>query len=671
MRALKHGALLALLLIVASACEKEVSGFLSCGQDVCGPRQECVSTEAGAACACKEGYVGDACDLCDYGYRRTLERECELIVIDCVDNPEVCGDYGQCTSSDDGDFCSCEAPYQGRLCEICVDGYQDNDLNGSCEPRCSTAGLTCQEPTRCSDASGTPECVCPTGYVGEQCQQCALGYRDEGGDCVLTCEAADLDCGPREVCDDSDSTPRCVCMEGYAGATCANCAPDYHLDPATGACFPSCDLAEFDCGVHGECGEALGFAACQCDLGYAGELCDRCATGYEISADDTCTFAAPATHTLLADVALFGQSQLALLDPVSGDVLPVGEQAYGGLTDGPAPGTSFAFAGEVVSLLDLPTGETTEVVSNVSAQPALAFDAPRQLLYAIGGSASQPLLWIDPGAGSVAPQGDTSLNGVLDLAYDVVNDQILVLGQGLWSVNPTTAEVTPLPDPPPATRGIAFAADGTLYALSATDLAPDEARLDACRRSAAGLGLLGYGEAPGTVVEPIADDATLALDSLGASDVEVIAYLGRGTSAEQRTVTITTDNADAVLCLDIREPTTVVVPSASSFRALVAYTVASDVDIDVNLDFAPGAPPSIHLGAIQPSFFYPTNPAVREYTPLEWQELRLPIDPRFDAPGPGVLHVLDAAFVSTSMMPLMGDARPMGTLTAWTPAPPP
>jgi hypothetical protein len=531
MKAVKHGALIALLLVAPSACEKEVSGFLSCGEEVCGPLQQCVATESGAACACKEGYVGEACDLCDYGYRRTLERECELIIIDCADNPSVCGDHGLCTSSADGDFCSCDSVYEGRLCENCVDGYQDNDLDGSCEPRCTTAALDCQQPTRCSDVSGTPECVCPTGYVGGQCQQCALGYRYEAGDCVLTCEAADLECGPREICDDSGPSPRCICMEGYAGAACDGCATDYRLDPATGACFPGCNLAEFECGAHGECSEDLGFAACQCDPGYAGELCDRCAVGYDLAGDATCSFLAPATHTLLADVALFGQSQLVALDPVSGDVLQVGEQQFGGLADGPAPGTSFAFADDVVSLLDLPAGDRSVVVSNVSAQPALAFDAPRQLLYAIGGGASQPLLWIDPIAGSVAHQGDTGLNGVLDLAYDVVNDQLLALGQGLWAVNPTTAEVTPLPDPPPATRGIALAADGTLYALSATDLSADEARLDACRRSAAGLGLLGYELAAGSVVEPLPDDATLALDSLGASDVEVVAYLGRGTSA--------------------------------------------------------------------------------------------------------------------------------------------
>ncbi|HVJ18915.1 MAG TPA: hypothetical protein VM686_26020 [Polyangiaceae bacterium] len=669
MRALRCAVLLGSLLAVASACDSETSGFLSCGQEVCGPRQECVTVEQGVGCACLPGYLGEACDVCEFGYRRTLEGECELIVIDCDDNPGVCGDHAECVSDEQEDFCACDLAYEGRLCESCVEGYQDNDLDGSCEPRCSQAGLDCEAPTRCSDASGTPECVCPTGYVGESCEQCAVGYRDYEGDCVLSCEAADLECGPREVCDDSGAAPRCVCLEGYSGPACDGCATGYHLDQPTGACLPGCELAELDCGAHGECSEALGFAACSCDLGHAGEQCERCATGYTLETDDTCRFAPAATHTLLADVSIDGHSQLVALDPVSGETVVVGEQHVGGLAGGTEFGTTYALATQTVSLLDLPTGTQTDVAMNVAASPALAFDAARERLYAIGSSAPHSLLFIDPAAGSVAPQSDTGLAGVMDLAYDTLNDRLLVLGEGLSAVDLVTAEVTALPDPPPATRGIAFAADGTLYALAATDLTPEESRIEACRQTAAGLGLLGYAAAAGSVLEPAPDDASLALDSLQAADVEVVAYLGRGLNAEERTVTITSDNADAVLCLELREPTTIVVQEASRFRALIAYTTQSDIEIDVDDAFSAGASPTIHLGAIAPSFLYANPAAIREYTPEEWQALRLPIDPRFNAPGPGVLHVLDTTFASTSSVPLSAGVRPFGTLTAWSPAP--
>jgi hypothetical protein len=173
------------------------------------------------------------------------------------------------------------------------------------------------------------------------------------------------------------------------------------------------------------------------------------------------------------------------------------------------------------------------------------------------------------------------------------------------------------------------------------------------------------------VLEPAADDASLALDSLQASDVEVVAYLGRGLNteqAEQRTVTVTSDNPDAVLCLEIREPTTIVVQEASRFRALVAYTVQSEVEVDVDVDFVVEAP-SIHLGSLAETFTYANVGAIRQYTPEEWKELRLPIDPRFHAPGPGVLHVLDATFASTSTVTLAAGVRPFGTLTAWSPVP--
>jgi hypothetical protein len=667
MRRFEHVALLAWLAALPSGCDKEVSGFLSCGDEICGPRQECVASDDGAACVCLPGYLGEICDICAFGHRRTLEGECELIPIDCDENPSICGDHGQCTSDAQGDFCSCGPVYVGRLCEGCIEGYQDNDGDATCEPTCARSEVSCESPTRCSDASGTPQCVCPTGYVGETCEQCALGYRDDEGSCVLTCDAAGLTCGAREVCDDSGFEPQCVCSEGYSGPACDGCDSDYVLDQATGACLPSCEIADLDCGEHGQCSESTGFASCECDLAYAGQQCERCAEGYELE-PDVCRFTPPATHTLLADVAIFGQSQLVALDPASGDAIAVGEQALGGLAGGPALGSAYAFSEQGVSLLQLLEGERTLLVPNLTAYPALAFDTSRDSLYAIASSAPFSLLVLDADGGTTVPQGDTGLGLVLDLAYDALNDRVLALGQGLSAVDPSTAAVTLLPDPPPATRGIAYAADGTLYALAATDLTPEEARIDACRRSAAGLGLLGYDAAPGSVIEPDPEDATLALDTLQASEAEVVAYFGRAVAGDQRTVTITSDNADAVLCLEIREPTTIDVGEAAVFRALIAFTVQSAVTVDVDDAFIAGAAPAIHLGGIAPTFLAADSPWIREYEPEDWELLRLAVDPRFYAPGPGVLHTLDTTFASTSMVPLPSGMRPFGTLTAWTPS---
>jgi hypothetical protein len=155
-----------------------------------------------------------------------------------------------------------------------------------------------------------------------------------------------------------------------------------------------------------------------------------------------------------------------------------------------------------------------------------------------------------------------------------------------------------------------------------------------------------------------------------ANRAQLPTYLGRGLEGDLRTVSITSDNADAVLCLEVREPTSVDVLGAASFAALVLFTAQADVEIDVDDDFDVADGGVIHLGTIAGTFTYPEQDFVYAYTNAAWQALRLPIDPRFDAPGPGVLHVLDAAFISVSSVALPEHVRPSGTLTSWTPVSP-
>jgi hypothetical protein len=649
------------------ACEDEPSGFLSCGAEICGPREECVGVDLGVTCACRPGYLGEACDVCAPGYRRTLDAECELIPIDCDDDPEVCGDHGECVEGEDDDRCSCDDRSTGRFCDRCADDYQDNDLDGNCEPTCQEADLDCGVQRRCSDVSGIPQCVCRTGFAGDTCELCAVGYRHNGATCVATCETAELSCSSSEVCDDGASPPRCVCREGYTGASCRTCAEGYRRDPFTDVCLPSCEIADLDCGDRGECSDAAGFASCRCDLGYAGVACDRCADGYTLAMDGTCRFVPPATYTLLADAAVFGTAELVALDPGIGDVISVGEQRFVGLASGRTAGTVFTLRGATILSLDLLTGEESVVGSDLVVAPTLALDTTRDRLYAIRSSGTAELLVIDPEGGVATDVGETGLRAVRDLAYDAANDRLLVLSEGLAAVDPETAAVTALPDPPPATRGIAFDIDGTLYALAATDLTPNAARIDVCRRSAAGLGIPGYASAIGSVIEPAPSDDSVVVGSSVASRAEVVAYYGRGVTEAERSVTIASENEQAVLCLEIRESTALTIPATAIFRALVVYTAASPISVDLEPDFTAPNAPAIHLGAVNASYSAPVSIWIEEYGNADWRDLELPIDPRFYAPGPGVLHVLDATFASTSATALPSSVRPLGSLTAWRP----
>jgi len=72
----------------------------------------------------------------------------------------------------------------------------------------------------------------------------------------------------------------CDCDPGYAGTLCDRCAEGY---VALGLeCVPAAGCADSPC-IHGTCRPGTGDDfTCDCDTGYAGALCDRCAAGYHV-----------------------------------------------------------------------------------------------------------------------------------------------------------------------------------------------------------------------------------------------------------------------------------------------------------------------------------------------------------------------------------------------------
>ncbi len=200
-----------------------------CGVMVCGLHEVCDEVGQEPTCVCDVGYAGVDCLECDAGY--VMEGDaCVPVVIDCDDNP--CGLNGVCVVDDGaGDYCMCNDGYDGPTCAQCADGFQDNDANGTCAIGCdSPLAPTCDAPLVCRDDAGGAQCGCPFGTTGAECELCEDGRARRGdGECYWTCSTGEFECIEPQYCfDDGALAPAtCVCPLGYQGDTCTDCAPGF------------------------------------------------------------------------------------------------------------------------------------------------------------------------------------------------------------------------------------------------------------------------------------------------------------------------------------------------------------------------------------------------------------------------------------------------------------
>jgi hypothetical protein len=110
---------------------------------------------------------------------------------------------------------------------------------------------------------------------------CAYGYGE-------ACNAPQVDCD-KDPCihgtcvDAADATTEdaCACNPGYAGALCDACASGF--TPQGLECV-AIDVCQNVVCVYGTCRPSDGVAVCICNTGYAGAKCDRCAEGYHAEA---------------------------------------------------------------------------------------------------------------------------------------------------------------------------------------------------------------------------------------------------------------------------------------------------------------------------------------------------------------------------------------------------
>uniref|UniRef100_H2XYT0 Ig-like domain-containing protein n=3 Tax=Ciona intestinalis TaxID=7719 RepID=H2XYT0_CIOIN len=129
------------------------------------------------------------------------------------------------------------------------------------------------------------QCVCPAGYEGLSCEDCAPGFTRSGGGIYLglchSCQCnghsdqCDSETGVCQSCRDNTSGDRCEqCNVGYFGdatqgtpADCRLCAcPGYGDNSFSDTCEYNTDSRNLVC--------------TNCREGHVGDRCERCAPGY-------------------------------------------------------------------------------------------------------------------------------------------------------------------------------------------------------------------------------------------------------------------------------------------------------------------------------------------------------------------------------------------------------
>lgn len=165
------------------------------------------SDTSGYVCTkCNVGHIGDHCESCQDGYYGTptdLGSRC----LPCPCNGDPCNAVtGKCFK--------CEGNTEGWRCEKCKKGFFGDPKVGCEMCECSDSGAI---NNLCDPIDGN--CNCKSNYVGQLCDQCAVGYAN-----------VSLFCPPCE-CDKSGSTDencdpingQCLCKLNVIGLRCDTC----------------------------------------------------------------------------------------------------------------------------------------------------------------------------------------------------------------------------------------------------------------------------------------------------------------------------------------------------------------------------------------------------------------------------------------------------------------
>lgn len=226
---------------------------------------------------CQHATTGDHCDMCIEGYYgNAINGHPDDCMICACPLPIESNNFAVgCDVSSDGYkiSCDCRPGYTGHKCQSCAAGFfgQPEIEGESCRPCDCSGNINPSQHGSCDSVSG--ECLlCLNNTSGAACNLCAPGYY---GDAIRLkdCQSCICDDLGTEYCDNFVGT--CNCQRNVIGEKCDRCEDDhYGFDSGYGC--NSCD-----CGIASnstQCDDHTG--VCACKYGVTGRQCDRCLPGY-------------------------------------------------------------------------------------------------------------------------------------------------------------------------------------------------------------------------------------------------------------------------------------------------------------------------------------------------------------------------------------------------------
>ncbi|XP_074943697.1 laminin subunit alpha-2 isoform X1 [Phalacrocorax aristotelis] len=196
-----------------------------------------------SVCQCEHNTCGETCDRCCPGFNQKpwhagtflVKHECEPC--NCHGKTEECyydqdvADRNQSLNVHGeyigGGVCvNCTSHTGGINCETCIDGYfrpqgvlpdsPDPCRPCSCDPNGSLHD-TCVKDEKHAEGDMLPGfCHCKTGYAGESCNRCALGY-------IGYPECLPCNCSLKGSMNVDPCIGPCICKEHVEGENCDRC----------------------------------------------------------------------------------------------------------------------------------------------------------------------------------------------------------------------------------------------------------------------------------------------------------------------------------------------------------------------------------------------------------------------------------------------------------------